>query len=102
MSERCIEASRARELARGPERLRSHARQIFIDAAITDGVVIAPQLFIYEVDSIIRASEQSGLLSARDAQLAYADLDRLDIIIDSPDVRRRAREIARQFGQQRV
>lgn len=56
-----------------------------------------------EVDLIVRRRECSGGLTAFEALSAFQALDDLDVsIIDMPGVRTRAREIAREYGQERV
>src|SRR5262245_65305905 len=102
MTEVCVDASLVVKLVLRGERLRSQARQLFVDSAIANGTLIAPLLFVSEVDSVIRFAEQNGRLSIVDANTAYHELDDMDIrILDLPGVRKRAREIARRFGQER-
>jgi predicted nucleic acid-binding protein len=74
-----------------------------VDAA-TDGIrLIAPPLFVSEVDSAIRRRVFEGKMTPEQAKGAYAVLDAAPVdIIDIPDVRQRAREIAEPFNQRFV
>ena len=63
MTEVCVDASLAVKMVLRGERLRPHARQFFIDSALAGGTIIAPPLFVSEVDSVIRLAEHTGRLT---------------------------------------
>jgi predicted nucleic acid-binding protein len=103
LTELCVDASVAIKLVLGGERLRLHARQLYLDAATASAVLIAPPLFEAEVDSVIRSRVFAGRLNDNEAALAFEGIDRLAIQIESPfGVRQRAREISTLFRQERV
>ena len=103
MTELCVDASLAAKMALKNERLRSYASQLFADSAAAGGELIAPPIFVSEVDSIVCRREFSAELNSAEALTAFQRLDDLDIsIIDLPGVRKRAREITREYGQERV
>ena len=103
MTELCVDASLAAKMVLKDERLRRHARQIFVDSVAAGGNLIAPPIFVSEVDSIVCRREQNGEMNTAEALTAFQRLDELDVsIIELPGVRERAREIAREYGQERV
>jgi predicted nucleic acid-binding protein len=103
VTERCVDASIAVKWAVKTEPFRAKARAFLVDAA-TDGIrLIAPPLFVSEVDSAIRRRVFEGKMTPEQAKGAYAVLDAAPVdIIDIPDVRQRAREIAEPFNQRFV
>ncbi len=103
MSERCVDASVIVKLALKGERYRDKARWL-VRESVREGInLIAPPLFISEVDSAIRKRVYEGRLSREDALKAYAVLDRAPVQIAShPQLRQRAREVAEQFNQRAV
>ena len=103
MSQVCVDACLAVKMVLTQERLRRQARQIFLDAALSGGEIIAPTVFVSEVDSIVRRREHIGELTAEEALSGFQQLDELRIVILDPfGIRKRAREIAREFNQERV
>jgi len=65
--------------------------------------LIAPPLFVSEVDTVIRKRVYDGRLSPADARKAYTGLDQVTVHLVAPlNLRRRAREIAEQFNQRTV
>ena len=59
MTEVCVDASLAAKMVLRGERMRNQARQLFVDSALAGGTIIAPALFVTEVDSVIRFAESS-------------------------------------------
>jgi predicted nucleic acid-binding protein len=103
MRQVCLDASVAAKLVLKNERFRTHARQLFADAASADGEFIAPPIFVTEIDSIVRRREHERELTTSDAQFMYRKIDEMDVtIVEPPGLRFRAREIAREFDQERV
>src|SRR5207302_7160221 len=78
-------------------------RQLYEDAARAGASLIVPPIFESEVDSVIRARAFAGRLTPRQAKEAWSGLDDLQIdMLNPPRLRRRAREMAEEFNQQRV
>lgn len=103
MNDLCVDASLAIKLVLGGESLRAHARQLYKDAATASALLVAPPIFESEVDSVIRLRGFAKRLTSREADRAYEALDLLRVDIQNPEgLRRRAREIATRFNQERV
>src|SRR5437879_4612322 len=99
----CIDASPAAKIILRNERLRGHARQLFADACASGGELIAPPIFVSEIDSIIRRREFNGGFTSSEANIAFRKVDEMAVtILALPGMRTRAREIAREFNQERV
>jgi predicted nucleic acid-binding protein len=103
MNERCVDASLIVKLALEEEAHSGAARRL-VRQSIADGIrLIAPPIFMAEIDSVVRRCAFSGRLSQSDAREAYAVLDRAPAqIVGHPELRRRAREIADEFNQRTV
>lgn len=103
MSERCVDASVIVKLVLKGEAHRITARRLVRESIAAGMHLIAPPIFISEVDTVIRRRVHDGRLSQVDAQRAYAVLDRAPIqIVTHPNLRQRAREIAERFHQRTV
>lgn len=103
MTELCIDASVAVKLVLKGEPYRSKARQLLRDCLVRNVRLIAPPLFVSEVDTVIRKRVYDGRLSPADAGKAYTGLDQVTVHLVAPlNLRRRAREIAEQFNQRTV
>lgn len=103
MMERCVDANVAIKWVIASESEREQALAL-LHESIRDGItLIAPPLFAVEVDSIIRKRVHNGSLTLEEGVQAYVHLDSVPVqIVDLPDLRRRAREIAEQFNQRLV
>ena len=103
MTEWCIDASIAVKWAVKNEPFRAKACA-FLKKAGTNGIrLIAPPIFINEVDSAIRKRVFDGKMTVDEARKAYTILDVAPVkIVDMISVRQRAREIAEQFNQRFV
>jgi predicted nucleic acid-binding protein len=103
MAEQVIDASVAIKWVVRGEPFRNKARQLLRDARLKDITLIGPPLLEYEVESNLQRHLYCGrtTIAAVDASLGafYAVGLR---IVTHPDIVRRAREIARQFNQERI
>ena len=103
MAEQVIDASVAIKWVVKGEPFRDKARQLLRDARLKGIILIGPPLLEYEVESVLQRRLCSGraTIAAVDASLTafYAVGVR---IVTHPDMVRRAREIARQFNQERI
>lgn len=103
MNECCVDASVAVKWAIKEEPFREEACAFLRQLGAKGVSLIAPPLFINEVDSVIRKYVFSGRMAADEAQKAYTILDNAPVeIIFLEGVRQRARDIAEQFNQQFV
>ncbi|MBM3745234.1 MAG: type II toxin-antitoxin system VapC family toxin [Acidobacteria bacterium] len=103
MTERCVDASLIVKLALESERDSHTARRLVRDSIAAGVRLIAPPIFPYEVDSVIRRCVHTGRLDPGDAPGAFAILDRAPVEIVSPvELRLLARQIADQFNQPTV
>jgi predicted nucleic acid-binding protein len=103
MNDRCVDASLIVKLALEDEAHSATARRLVRDSAAAGIRLIAPPIFIAEIDSVIRRCVHAGRLTQTDARQAYAVLDRAPVeIVTHPELRQRAREIAEQFNQRTV
>jgi predicted nucleic acid-binding protein len=102
-AELCVDASIAAKWAISGEPFRQKARQLLRDARARGMILIAPPLFEMEVDSIFQTRVLKGLATPAVADQSLAGIDAVGVVIVThPDMRRRAREIARQFRQPKV
>jgi len=103
MAEQVIDASVSIKWVVRGEPFRNKARQLLRDARLKDITLIGPPLLEYEVESNLQRRLHCGraTIAAVDASLSafYAVGVR---IVTHPDIVRRAREIARQFNQERI
>jgi len=103
MPERCIDASVAIKWVVQGERWRQKARQFLFDSLARGYTLIAPPLFVYETESVMQQFLTSGTLSLAEADAAITRLEAIGIqVVTHPDMIRRAREIARLFGQAQI
>lgn len=103
MAEQVIDASIAIKWVVKGEPLRNKARQMLRDARLKGITLIGPPLLEYEVESALQRRLHHGrtTVEAVDASLAAFYAARVRIVTH-PDMVRRAREIARQFRQERI
>jgi predicted nucleic acid-binding protein len=103
MTEYCVDASIAVKWAVKGEPFRAKARAFLKNAGANAIKLIAPPHFVSEVDSAIRKRVFDGKMTPAEAQKAYAILDVAPItVVNMPNLRQRAREIAEQFNQRFV
>ena len=103
MTECCVDASVAIKWAIRGEPFRAKARALLGDAGARGTRLIAPPLFISEVDGAVRKRVFDGRLPSAEAQKAYKILDAAPVeMVDVPGARQRAREIAERFNQRFV
>jgi predicted nucleic acid-binding protein len=99
----CVDASIAAKWAIVGEPFRQKARRLLRDARAGRKILIAPPLFEMEVDSIFQTRVVKGLATPAIADQSLAGIDAVGVVIlTHPDMRQRAREIARQFRQRKV
>ena len=103
MAEQVVDASVAIKWVVKGEPFRNKARQLLRDARLEGITLIGPPLLEYEVESILQRRLHHGhaTIAAVDASLAAFYAVKIRIIV-YPDMVCRAREIARQFNQQRI
>ncbi len=103
MAYRVIDAGIAVKWVVSGEPFREQARQLLRDARLHGITLIGPPLLAYEVESVLqyRLHSRQATVAAVDASLAafYATGVRF---VAHPDMVYRAREIARQFHQERI
>jgi len=103
MTEQVIDASVAIKWVVKGEPFRNKARQLLRDARLKDITLIGPPLLEYEVESSLQSRLHRGrtTIATVDASLSafYAVGVR---IVTHPDIVRCAREMARQFHQERI
>lgn len=103
MAEQVVDASVAIKWVVKGEPFRSKARQLLREARLQGITLVGPPLLEYEVESTLQRRLYRGRVSmgAVDASLRafYAVGVR---IVTHPDIVRHAREIARQFHQERI
>jgi predicted nucleic acid-binding protein len=103
MAEQVIDASVAIKWVVQGEPFRNKARQLLRDARMQNTTLIGPPLLEYEVESNLQRRLDHGraTITAVDASLSafYTVGVR---IVTHPDMVVRAREIARQFKQERI
>jgi predicted nucleic acid-binding protein len=103
MAEQVIDASVAIKWVVKGERFRHQARQSLRDARLKQIGLIAPPILEYEVESVWQRSlhNRRATLTATDASLNAFYAVGVQIVTHRLMVRR-AREIARQFHQERI
>lgn len=103
MNDCCVDASIAVKWAVKGEPFREKARAFLHNAGANGIRLIAPPIFVTEVDSVIRRRTFDGLMTGEEALKAYAILDNAPVeIVDMPGLRQLARRIAEQFNQRFV
>jgi len=103
VAERCIDASVAIKWFIKGERFRRKALKLLRDSKAEKITLIAPPLFEIETASIIQTRLAEGKTTPEVADKTLALLDTAPIVIKThPNLRYRAREIARQFNQRKV
>jgi len=103
MGEQVIDASVAIKWVVKGESFRKKALQLLRDAKLRGTILIGPPLLEYEVESNLQRRVYHGraTLAAADASLNAFYAVGIQILAH-PTLVRRAREIARQFNQERV
>lgn len=103
MAEQIVDASVAIKWVVKGEPFRNKARQLLHDARSRGITLIGPPLLEYEVESALQRRLYSGsaTVAAVDASLSAFHAVRIRVFTH-PDMVRRAREIARQFNQERI
>jgi predicted nucleic acid-binding protein len=103
MAEQVIDASVAVKWVVKGESFRNKARQLLHDARLKGVMLIGPSLLEYEVESVLQRRLYSGhvTITAVDASLAAFYAVGVQVVTH-PDMVSRAREIARQFNQERI
>jgi predicted nucleic acid-binding protein len=102
-AEVCLDASVPVKLVLRGESLRAQARQLVADCIRTESRFVAPPFYKCEVDSIIRHRVFAGRITLEEGVEAFRGLDAVEVsIFDPPEMRLRAREIAKHFNQARV
>lgn len=103
MPERCIDANIAVKWFIKGESFRHRALKLLRESIAANITLIAPPLFEMEIDSVIQTRVIEGRATSQLADQTLVLLDRAPVaIVKHPDMRRRAREIARQFKQRKV
>jgi predicted nucleic acid-binding protein len=103
LPERCIDANIAIKWFVKGEAFRHRALKLMRESLAANVRLIAPPLFEMETDSVIQTRVAEGRATHEVADRTLALLDRAPVvIINLPQVRHRAREIARQFNQRKV
>ena len=103
MNERCVDASVGVKCSVKGEAHREEARSLLKDSGAANIRLIAPPLFVVEIDSVIRRRVFDGRMSDEQARKAYSILDLAPVnIMDVPGLRQQAREIAKRFNQRFV
>ena len=101
--ERCIDASLAAKWYLRGEHYRGKALQILRESQTAGIRMIAPPLFVMELDGIVQSRVADGIISSDAADRILEAIDFAPIvIIDHPETRRRARQIARLTDQRKV
>jgi len=103
MAEQVIDASVAIKWVVKGEPFRNKARQLLRDARLKDITLIGPPLLEYEVESNLQRRLHRGrvIIATVDASLSAFYAVGVQIVTH-PDMVRRARELARQFNQERI
>ena len=103
MPERCLDASVAIKWFISGEAFRHKALKLLRESRAAGFTLIAPPLFEMETDSIIQTRVVEGRVTLKVADRTLALLDAAPVVIVThPQMRQRAREIARQFYQRKV
>jgi predicted nucleic acid-binding protein len=103
MPERCIDANIAVKWFIKGESFRQKALKLLRESQAVGMTLIAPTLFEMETDSVIQTRVVEGKTTPNVADQTLALLDTAPVaIVTHPQLRQRAREIARQFNQRKV
>jgi len=104
MAEQVIDASVAIKWVVKGEPFRDKARQLLRDARLKGIMLIGPPLLEYEVESVLqrRLYSRRATIAVVDASLAAFYAVGVRVVTHPDMVRRAAREIARQFNQERI
>ena len=98
-----MDASVAVKWAVANEPWREHALALLQDAGTAGTVLIAPGLYLAEVDSVIRKRAYFASLTPTEVAQAYSILDVAPVIpVEMGSLRPRARSIAEQLNQRLV
>jgi len=103
MLERCVDANIAVKWFIKGEAFRHKALK-FLRESVGAGITfIAPSLFESETDSVIQTRLIEGRTTQNVADQTFALLDNAPVVmVTHPNLRQRAREIARQLNQRKV
>ena len=103
MAEYVIDASVAIKWVVKDEPFRSEARQLLRDARLAGVTLCSPPLLVYEVESAIQHRLFRGRSTIAAADISLTAFHNVGVrIFTHPDMVYRAREIARQFNQERI
>jgi len=103
MAEQVIDASVAIKWVVKGEPFRNKARQLLHDARLIDITLIGPPLLEYEVESTLQRRLHYGRVTIVAADASLRAFYTVGVrIVTHPNLVRRAREIARQFKQERI
>lgn len=103
MPEQVIDASVALKWVVRGEPFRGKAMRLLRDARVNSIALIAPRLLIYEAESMLQRRLHNGRATLAATDAALTAFYRVGIQIHThADMVRRAREIARQFHQERI
>lgn len=81
------------------EELSARAAQVLADS-IGSGILVAPAFCWAEVGSVLRKKVRAQDLSAEEAAEAWTDFQAMPVtFVDTPQLRRRAWELAERYGQ---
>lgn len=103
MTECCVDACVAVKWALETEPFSDKAKALLRQLGTSGTRLIAPPIFPSKVDSVIRRMVFDGDMIVTEAKNAYRILDEAAVeIVDMPEIRQRAREIAEQFNERYV
>jgi len=103
MAEQVIDASVAVKWVVKGEPFRNKAQQLLRDARLKGTTLIGPPLLEYEVESALQRRLHYGHVTIMAADASLRAFYTVGVrIVTHPNLVRRAREMARQFGQERI
>jgi predicted nucleic acid-binding protein len=103
MLERCVDANIAVKWFIKGEAFRHKALKLLRESIKASITLIAPPLFESETDSVVQTRLFERRTTQNVADQTFALLDNAPVVIViHPNLRQRAREIARQFNQRKV
>jgi predicted nucleic acid-binding protein len=103
MPERCVDANIVVKWFIKGEAFRRKALKLLRESIAAGMTLIAPPLLEMETDSIIQTRVVDGRTTPDVADKTLALLDKAPVVtLEHPQMRQRAREIARQFNQRKV
>jgi len=103
MAEQVIDASVAIKWIVKGERFRKQSRQLLRDGRLKSITLIGPPLLEYEVESALQRRLYYGHVNIMAADASLRAFYAVGVrIVTHPNLVRRAREIARQFKQERI